>query len=69
MFSMSVGMTSGDVPGLASVATAVGTPASRSAAMGGNCVLPSVQKAPGNITTAGARLLARQHVSPRRHSR
>ena len=42
MFIISSGDNVGDEPGLWSVASAIGTPASRSAATGGNCVSQKV---------------------------
>jgi hypothetical protein len=42
MFAISSRLRAGEVPGLWSVATAMDTPAARSAAMGGRCVSRSV---------------------------
>ena len=42
MLAMSRRLSAGEVPGLWSVETAMGTPASRSAWMGGSCVSRSV---------------------------
>ncbi|MCY1558605.1 hypothetical protein D9M68_955560 [compost metagenome] len=50
MFIASSSEVIGEVPGLLSVATAIGTPAARKAATGGGVVSRRTKKAPGSST-------------------